>query len=65
MFGVKSIAAVTIFALLYGFFSGASAFIYLTFVVKHADDFSVASLYAPVVAGMARHPSEVGLVEPC
>lgn len=26
MFGVKSVAAVTVFALLYGFFSGASAF---------------------------------------
>ncbi|EPS94262.1 hypothetical protein FOMPIDRAFT_130368 [Fomitopsis schrenkii] len=44
MFGVKSIAAVTVFAILYGFFSGA-----------------IASLFPPLVAGMARHPSEVGL----
>lgn len=34
MFGVKSIAAVTVFAILYGFFSGASGFMYPTLVVE-------------------------------
>ncbi|TFY59369.1 hypothetical protein EVJ58_g5825 [Rhodofomes roseus] len=45
LFGVKSVAAVVIFAILYGFFSGA-----------------IASLFPPVLAGMARHPSEIGYV---
>ena len=63
MFGVKSSAALIVFSILYGFFSGACELNYSGYLMSDPLTYSRnldISLIMPLVAGLAKDMSEIG-----